>query len=55
VTFVITAAVVVYNVLMRRLELDEKLARVERIDNVMDWVYPALYFLGFGALLLFFR
>ncbi len=55
VTFVITAAVVVYNVFMRRLELSDKLARVERIDDVMDWVYPVLYFVGFGGLLLFFR
>jgi hypothetical protein len=54
-TFVITAGVVVYNVLMRRLELAENLARVERIDAVMDWVYPALYLLGFAGLLVLFK
>jgi hypothetical protein len=49
-TFVITAAVIIYNVLMRRLEARGELARVERIDAVMDWVYPALYIAGFVVL-----
>jgi hypothetical protein len=46
-TFVITAAVVIYNVLMRRLEATGQLAKVERIDDIMDWVYPVLYIGGF--------
>jgi hypothetical protein len=53
-TFIITAAVIVYNVLMRRMEVTGHLERVERIDDIMDWIYPGLYIFGFIALLLLF-
>jgi hypothetical protein len=43
VMFVVNALVVVYNVWMRRMELNKQEARVEQIDNVMDWLYPLIY------------
>jgi hypothetical protein len=54
IMFIINALVIVYNVWMRRLEMNDKLGMVERIDDVLDWVYPLLYLVLFGGLYLWF-
>ncbi len=41
--FVINALVVVYNVWLKRMEMAGNAGKAERIDNVMDWVYPLFY------------
>ncbi|NJN82835.1 MAG: electron transporter RnfC [Caldilineaceae bacterium] len=45
IMFVVNALVVVYNVWLRRMEMNEQVELVERIDNIMDWVYPLMYVL----------
>jgi len=42
--------VIIYNVWLRRLEINDKLEIVERIDNVLDWVYPLIFVTLFGGL-----
>ena len=37
IMFIINSLVIVYNVWLRRLEINDKLEMVERIDNVLDW------------------
>jgi hypothetical protein len=43
VTFAVNVLVLLYNVYMKRLENQGKSERVERIDNVLDWLYPLSY------------
>ncbi|UCC53353.1 MAG: hypothetical protein JSV68_05160, partial [Anaerolineaceae bacterium] len=40
ITFIISALVVVYNVYLRRLEINGQGELANRIDNVFDWIYP---------------
>jgi hypothetical protein len=40
ITFIISALVVVYNVYLRRLEINGQGELANRIDNVFDWVFP---------------
>jgi hypothetical protein len=43
VTLAVNVLVLLYNVYMKRLETAGRTERVERIDKVLDWVYPLLY------------
>jgi len=55
ITFVINALVVVYNVWLRRMEMNDQEELANRIDSVLDWVYPiSLVIAGFGLYLIFF-
>ncbi|MFC2055487.1 hypothetical protein ACFLV7_14505 [Chloroflexota bacterium] len=40
-TFVISAMVVIYNVWLQRLEMRDHAELADRIDSILDWVYPA--------------
>ena len=46
--FIVNALVLIYNVYLRRLEMAKQSARAERIDNIMDWLYPVLYIVATG-------
>jgi len=43
IMFVINALVVVYNVLLRRMEMNGEGEKANRIDSVLDWAYPLSY------------
>lgn len=43
VTFVVNVLVLLYNVMMKRMENAGKSERVERIDRFFDWAYPLAY------------
>ncbi len=48
ITFVVNALVVVYSVWLRRMEMRGQEELAERIDSVLDWVYPFTYVVSFG-------
>ncbi len=54
IMFIVNAFVIVYNVFLRRLEMQDKADLAERIDNVLDWVYPLTYVVSFGVVILWF-
>jgi hypothetical protein len=41
--FITNALVIVYNVWLRRLEMNNKVDMLERVDDILDWVYPLIY------------
>jgi hypothetical protein len=43
VTLAVNVLVLLYNVLMKRLEAQGKTERVTRIDDILDWMYPLMY------------
>ena len=55
VTFAVNVLVLLYNVVMKRLENQGKDERVKRIDDILDWAYPLAYaaLIGTVALLFF--
>jgi hypothetical protein len=53
-TFAVNVLVLLYNVYMKRLENQGRAARAERIDSVLDWVYPVSYLALIGVVALLF-
>ena len=51
IMFVVSALVVAYNVWLKRMELNGQGDKAERVDRVMDWVYPLAYIVLFGMVL----
>jgi hypothetical protein len=47
--FIVNALVLIYNIYMRKSEMAGQIDRVEKIDNVMDWLYPVLYLVAIGV------
>ncbi len=54
IMFVVNAFVVAYNVWLKRLEMAGQEDLAERVDSVLDWVYPLTYVASFGAVILWF-
>jgi len=54
VTFAVNVLVLLYNVVMKRLENQGKDERVQRIDNILDWAYPLSYAALIGVVVLLF-
>lgn len=54
VTFIVNTLVLLYNVQLKRMETKGEMERVERIDNVLDWLYPLSYVVLIGLVALFF-
>jgi hypothetical protein len=52
VTFAVNVLVLLYNVIMKRLEDQGKAERVERIDHILDWAYPLSYAVLIGVVVL---
>ena len=52
--FVINALVVLYNVWLRRMEMNGQAERADRIDSFLDWIYPISYLLAVGIVVLMF-
>ncbi len=56
VTFVVNALALLYNVIMKRLENKGQIARIDKVDSVLDWLYPLLYLGLIGiVVLIYFR
>jgi hypothetical protein len=55
VTFIFNALVLLYNVIMKRLENDGRIERYEPIDRFFDWAYPLIFagLIGVVALVFF--
>jgi len=53
-TFIVTALVIMFNVYLKRLEVDNKKSRAQKVDKYMIWLYPIAYFVAFGIVSYFF-
>jgi len=47
--FIVNALVLIYNIYMRKSEMAGQTDRIEKIDNIMDWLYPILYLVALGV------
>lgn len=47
--FIVNALVLIYNIYMRKIEMAGQTERIEKIDNIMDWLYPVLYLVALGV------
>jgi amino acid transporter len=47
-TFVIGALVIIYNVILKRVEASPRKERIQRWDRRLVWLYPAVYVAGFA-------
>jgi hypothetical protein len=54
VTFVASALGVIYNVWLRRMEMKDQAELAERVDSVLDWLYPILFVIAGAVLYLLF-
>lgn len=45
-TFVVGVVAILYNVILKRLEVDGRAETAERIDRIAIWAYPLLYAIG---------
>jgi hypothetical protein len=45
-TFILTALMFIYNISLKLLEIRDKKGLAERIDKMMVWLYPPLYFVA---------
>ena len=52
--FVVSVIVVIYNVILKRLEADGRGELAHRIDKPMIWLYPILFMLGAGIAIVIF-
>jgi hypothetical protein len=50
---VASALGVIYNVWLRRLEMNDRSELADRIDSVLDWLYPLLFIAAGVAIYLF--
>jgi hypothetical protein len=48
IAFSITSLTIIVNVMLRYMEVNERLALARRIDQYIIWAYPMLYILGFA-------
>ena len=46
--FIVNALVLIYNIYLRKIEMAGQTDRIEKIDNIMDWLYPVLYLVALG-------
>ncbi len=51
IMFVVNSLVIVYNVWLKRLEMNEEGEKADRIDSIMDWAYPILYLVLLAGLI----
>jgi hypothetical protein len=48
ITFLVNAMVVIYNVWLKRMEMNGEAERADRIDSYLDWIYPFAYIIPLG-------
>jgi hypothetical protein len=48
-TFVITGLVIVFNVILKRLEAAGREALAQRVDRFTIWLYPVAYLVAFAV------